>query len=314
MNARFHDGLNHFKQPSIYLQQHFKPYERALVSSGFSAYPELPTSDQSYDSVFLLLPKNIIEAKYMIAYGLQLLNEGGAFVCAADNKAGGGRIKKLLQSFGFKKIHEDSRNKARVVWARKDNLNDQVISEAIKEGSQQAILDSCFISQPGIFGWNKIDTGSKILTSYLPDDMGGIGADFGCGYGYLSDYLLSKNNNIEHLFCIDADHRTLDSCAQNLDKYACKKTYLWYDLTDSNTDIKDMDFIVMNPPFHEGKTTDISVGVSFIKNAYSVLNKGGRLFIVANRQLAYEDILKSMFRKIDKHYEGEGFKVFEALK
>lgn len=314
VNARFHDGLNHFKNTDIYLQQYFKSYEQSLVNSGLTVHPELPDDSHRYKSVFLLLPKNIIEAKYMMARGAQLLSEGGIFVCAADNKAGGGRIKKLLQGFGFDSVEEESRNKARVVWGRKKTLNDQAIDEAIKEGKQQTILDNSFISWPGIFGWNKIDTGSKILTEYLPGDIGGVGADFGCGYGYLSDFLFSRNNTLEHLFCIDADYRTLDSCKKNLEHYPCKKTYLWHDLTGPNADIKNMDFVIMNPPFHEGKTADIGIGVSFIKNAHFALKKGGRLFMVANRQLPYEDILNSTFRKIDKHYEGEGFKVFEAVK
>ena len=314
LNVVLHDGLNHFKNSDIYLQQHFKPHEQSLVNSDFTVHSELPAADTRFENVFLLLPKNMTEAKYMIACGAQFLAEDGVFVCAADNKAGGTRIKKLLQNFGFQQIAEDSRNKARVVSARKKDLNDHVIDQAIQEGSKQNIFDNHFVSQPGIFGWNKIDTGSKILTQYLPHNIEGIGADFGCGYGYLSNYLLSKNNDVESLFCIDADYRALDSCRQNLEQYSCKKTYLWDDLTNPNSDINNMDFIIMNPPFHEGKTTDVSIGVSFIETAYSSLKKGGHLFMVANRQLAYEDVLKNMFAKTDKLYEGNGFKVFQTVK
>ena len=54
-----------------------------------------------------------------------------------------------------------------------------------------------FTTQPGIFGWDKIDQGSKLLINHISNDLYGHGADFGCGYGFLSDYLLKNNSKIK---------------------------------------------------------------------------------------------------------------------
>ena len=56
----------------------------------------------------------------------------------------------------------------------------------------------------------------------------------------------------------------------------------------------------MNPPFHSGQNTDISLGRAFLRAAADSLRTGGRLFMVANRQLPYEaelDALGLIWRK-----------------
>jgi 16S rRNA (guanine1207-N2)-methyltransferase len=70
----------------------------------------------------------------------------------------------------------------------------------------------------------------------------------------------------------------------------------------------------MNPPFHEGRMTDSSIGVSFIRNAAAALHKGGMLYMVANSQLPYENVLKDHFGVVTKLDEKSGFKVYSAVK
>ena len=48
--------------------------------------------------------------------------------------------------------------------------------------------------------------------------------------------------------------------------------------------------------------------------AHSALKPGGKLLMVANRQLPYEAALRELFRSIDVVEEGSGFKVIEARK
>jgi 16S rRNA (guanine1207-N2)-methyltransferase len=74
------------------------------------------------------------------------------------------------------------------------------------------------------------------------------------------------------------------------------------------------DVVVTNPPFHVGKATDLSVPLQFIHDAWEVLAPGGRLYLVANRTLPYENTVKHRFGNIDTLHDGQRFKVLSAVR
>lgn len=300
--------------PQLKMQQFFKPYAQTLVNHGCAVVQDLPLDEQKYDYVIVAFPKNLVEGKGLIAQGLMQLKQGGTLVCAADNKAGGTRLRKIYEEFGLENIFDESKNKARVVWAKSQLLDQNTIQAALKEAAEQKICDGQFSSIPGIFGWDKIDKGSEILVSVLPDQISGKGADFGCGYGYLSEYLLHNNLKIKHITCIDADFRAVQMCRQNLNPYEGRTDFLWADLTHPVKTLRNLDFIIMNPPFHEGKTADCSIGKAFIQNAALALRAGGKLYMVANRHLPYEKMVQKQFSSLKKLKETNGFKIFSAQK
>ena len=319
INACYYSALNSFDKASISFRQHFKPYAENLEKRGFDVSDSCDSVQESaYDLALILVPKNMIEARYMIAQGIVALREGGTLVCVADNKAGGARLKKLFHGFGFEEPLMFSCNKARAVRVIKGKyINDEAIADALEGGMMQSVLYGRFYSQPGIFGWDKIDTGSRILAENLPDDLNGKVADFGCGYGYLSASILAKNEGVETLYCVDADKRALQACERNMQACVhnnCATEYLWLDLVNPASALKNLDYVVMNPPFHEGKTTVLDVGLSFIESAYECLRSGGKLWMVANKHLAYEAKLANYFENVRKHYEGQGFKIYECVK
>jgi len=72
------------------------------------------------------------------------------------------------------------------------------------------------------------------------------------------------------------------------------------------------DFIVMNPPFHLTRKAEPDIGKSFIKQANELLLPKGQLWMVANRQLAYETTLDSYFTTVNSITETPQFKVINA--
>lgn len=310
LNARKHEKMKKF--PSILSLQFFKPYADELSNSGYKIDTNIEALNQKNDLILILAPKNIIEAKGLIARAATLLNYDGVIICAADNKAGGTRLKQIFVDFSFNIIGEESKNKARVIWAKTNTNNAKIISQAITATSEQFLESIKFHSIPGIFGWDKIDQGSSLLLSCLPDTLSGVGADFGCGYGYLSQSLLNRYKNIKMLHCIDADYRALDMCKKNCSEYKENCNFLWEDLLQPHLTLKNLDFIIMNPPFHEGKTEDINIGQMFIVNASKALRKKGYLYMVANKHLPYEEILKNHFSNVKAMDQKNGFKTFIA--
>jgi 16S rRNA (guanine1207-N2)-methyltransferase len=316
LNAQLAPALKDIGAETTFVQQYFKSYANALQDAGHHVSSDIPQNHPLFDVVFILLPKNAAEARYILARGVSMLKTGGMIFCAADNKAGGTRIQKMLQDFGMDDVQQSSKNKARVCWARCGALNQPAVDAALSAGAAQEVIGGEYRSMPGVFGWDKIDKGSKILLQNIKDELRGKGADFGCGYGYLARNILQKYPEITDLFCIDADFRAVTLCRENLQSISHVATirYFWEDLTAWFPEHRDLDFIIMNPPFHEGKTADSDIGRAFIKTAYKSLSPGGSLWMVANAQLPYEDVLLEKFTSVEKKFEGQGFKVFMAVK
>lgn len=76
----------------------------------------------------------------------------------------------------------------------------------------------------------------------------------------------------------------------------------------------DLDFVAMNPPFHDLGAEDKALGQGFIRRSHQLLRKGGVAWLVANRHLPYEGVLTPLFAKVELKADGGGFKVYEARK
>jgi len=315
-NAVYHPELLDIH--GLSLQQFFKPDAAELQQQGLRVVSAIPDSSQAaYDAVLILAPKNRAETRYLIARGLQILKPDGMIFVAADNKAGGGNLKKMLQQFGLENVQSDSKNKAKVVWGNAQNIDQEFLVQSLEEGCEQEVLGERFISQPGVFGWDKIDEGSDLLLQHLDDDLHGSCADFGCGYGFLSAGLLQKFSSIQTLVCVDADYRAIQLCQKNIQRAGVGGTlvrYFWDDLTSPSASLADFDFIIMNPPFHKAHVSDADIGIQFIRTAHNALRRGGVLWMVANAQLPYEETLGHDFTSVKSCFEGQGFKVIRAVK
>lgn len=309
LNALASPALSHFTP--VECTQFFKPY-----TIGLPFILEGEPQARTYDAALVLGTKSRLETEISLGKGVLSLKRGGTFVVAADNKEGAGRLKKMLQHLGFTEIAEASKNKSRVCWAVKPEGLDVRAAQKWADQDKEQEITGGFLSRPGIYGWDKMDKGSELLAAHLPKDLKGHGADFGCGYGYLSRSVLEKNPKIKALDCIDADARAVALSLKNIEGFDCNKSGLWLDLTASQPQLHNRyDWIVMNPPFHEGKRSDSDIGVTFIKNAHAALRpKFGTLYMVANNQLPYERVLSELFFKVELIAQGGGFKVFRAGK
>jgi len=148
------------------------------------------------------------------------------------------------------------------------------------------------------------------LVKHLPK-MAGKGADLGAGVGFLAGAILASPK-VESLVLIDNDRRAVEAARRNIDDP--RASVLWADVRASGVTPASLDFVVMNPPFHDGGTEDRNLGQTFIRQAASLLRRGGTLWLVANRHLPYEGVLAELFRTATPRQDTGGYKVFEAVK
>ncbi|MGO4574404.1 class I SAM-dependent methyltransferase, partial [Microvirga sp. 2TAF3] len=112
----------------------------------------------------------------------------------------------------------------------------------------------------------------------------GAGADLGCGFGALSLVAL-RSPAVTSLRLIDIDRRALAAARKNVEDP--RVAFEWADVRTLET-AGELNFIVSNPPFHDGGTEDRRLGQNFIRQAAALLKTGGVLWLVANRHLPYE--------------------------
>ncbi len=287
-------------------EQSFRPEFLRLERAGKSVVPRLEGG--SYALGLALLTKHKEENFANIARGRSLLTEGGTLVCAGANEDGAASLEKQVgKVFGL--TDTLSKFHSRVFWFAKTDRLPPDHWQALTR--LQPVGDGSWLSQPGIFSWDRIDDGSALLARYLPDDLAGHVGDFGCGWGYLARRVLKHSPAVERVDLIDAEYRAIEAARANVTD--SRASFHWLDLTSEPTPTT-YDAIVCNPPFHTGRASTPTLGQQVIEAASRALRPGGRFYMVANRGLPYEPLLKAHFASFETLADNNKFKVSRAVR
>ncbi|GAA0642280.1 class I SAM-dependent methyltransferase [Brevundimonas lenta] len=276
--------------------------------------PLIPGSTQledvaegSVDDVMIYAPPGVLERRYTLALSLRALKTGGRLDVMAPKDKGGSRLKKELEAFGLEVGESAKAHHRRCVVLKPEQIDG--LDEAVAGGAPRVVPGLEAWSQPGVFAWDRVDAGSALLAKNLPP-MKGKGADLGCGYGALATVAL-RSPAVTALRLIDLDRRAIEAAKKNV--VDPRVTFEWADVRTAPTE-GDLDFIVTNPPFHDGGAEDKRLGQNFIRQAAGMLKKGGVMWLVANRHLPYEAELNEAFKRMRMVADAGGYKLFEAVK
>lgn len=300
--------------PGLVCEQTFKPDADALIRAGYTvADGEL---QGSFGLVLVLPPRQREEARALLARAVAMADDGGRVVACASNNEGARSLEADLSRLAGS-LETISKNKCRVFWTAplRSQVDAKLLAEWQALDAVRPIVDGRFLSRPGVFAWDRIDPASALLIRHLPADLAGVAADLGAGFGYLAVELLSRCPAIHLLDLYEAERRALVLARQNVTKVASNKRtrFYWHDVT-AGLD-RTYDVIVTNPPFHTSARTDRpDIGRRFIEVAAAALRPGGRLWLVANRHLAYEYVLNARFGTVRIVAQERGFKIIEAVR
>ena len=282
--------------------QWFKPTCDRLIEIGFKTFQDFtPVNNFALVEITRSKPQSL----GLIAQAFDTLSKN-SILMIDGNKTDGieSHLKTLRKLFNIEGVISKAHGK--IFWIKK-STRPQILDQWLK-GLEPTKIDHNYSTKAGIFSANHIDKASALLLENLPNHLSGNGADLGAGWGYLSSELLKSNDKIKSICLIEADWNALECAKLNInDKRA---EFEWADATQYKK--TKYDFIVMNPPFHLTRKAEPDIGKSFIKQANELLLPKGQLWMVANRQLAYETTLDTYFTTVNSITETPQFKVINA--
>lgn len=232
-------------------------------------------------------------------------NGAAALTVVWPNDWGGKSMRRHLDQLNVAAI-EEAKHKARIAF-----MPHPAAGPHWHEAAMPKLVPGTGLSaEAGLFSHRQVDDGSALLAAHLPHDLAGDVADFGCGWGYLSERVLHFCPNVASLTAIDNDARAAMRTKTNIRDARLKTIHA--DITARHFGL--FDTIVMNPPFHRHGQESKLLGLNFIVKAAESLKHGGTLYMVANRHLPYERELKSLFASGTVLADEKGFKVIKAVK
>ncbi|MDO8606296.1 MAG: methyltransferase [Phaeospirillum sp.] len=319
IRAEASEVLDHEWRARLVCEQSFKPAADRLRKAGFQVVDRLTGE---FPAGLCLLTKHKAENRANIARAWSLLAPGGLLVCSGANALGAGSIEREVERT-FSLDGHLSKHQARTFWLTRP-IDDAapppaILTDWLTAGGPQPVGDSGFVARAGCFSTDHVDTGSRILAECFPDGIAGRVADLGAGWGYLGIRLLEHFPAITGLDLFEAEALALADAKTNVETLTPQAAglvrYHWRDVCAglpevSPPDVLPYDWIISNPPFHDGRRADPAIGQAFITSAWKAIRRRGKFLLVANQNLPYEAELRRRFRIVEQIRVDEGFKVY----
>jgi 16S rRNA (guanine1207-N2)-methyltransferase len=305
MRAEPHEALQGEWRPRLVCEQGFKPAHDRLVQAGFKTVARL---EGRFPAGLVLLTKHKAENRANMARAWDLLEEGGILVCCGANSLGAASHEREAERvFGL--AGSLSKHQARTFWMIRSGA---VAPAEWLDAAKPRNVEGCsLVARAGCFSSEHVDKGSRLLLDCLPDGLAGRGADLGAGWGYLSSEILRRFPEVTGIDLFEAEDLALEDARTNLAGDS-RAAFHWLDVGAGLPKCEPYDWIVSNPPFHEGRRADPAIGQGFITAAWKAIRRRGKLILVANRSLPYEAELRRRFREVTLLREADGFKVYLA--
>lgn len=292
--------------------QGFRPDFLALEQRGLSVIPDFSQigDSGSFDLAVVCLSRHRRWNDILLAEAAKHCADGGTIVAAGSKNDGAGAIRKALARL-TDDLQSLPKHHGLVMWFRIEEAVRQALTADLLAGNEASA--SGYVTAPGGFSAERIDAGSALLAEHLPTDLTGAMADFCAGWGYLSVIAAERCPDLHSMDLFEADWASLEAAKSNLANVSPETFFYWHDLVGEPVAHR-FDTIVMNPPFHTGRAAEPALGLAIIERAAASLNAGGRLFMVANRQLPYEALLDRRFARVNLLAETPVYKVIEAAR
>ncbi|MCW5197726.1 methyltransferase [Buchnera aphidicola] len=260
------------------------------------------------NTVIYFFSKNKKETFFQLKKIISLLKKNKKIFLVGENRSGiNSFVKYIKNEIYFKKL----------TYGRKCVIYCHVINKKISFKLKEFYKIHYWkkipiIFLPGMFGYKKLDLGSKFLIStfYKNKLFNKKILDIGAGSGLLSIAILKimKKNKIT----------IAESCLTSIQ--CCKKTFKLNNL-NANFKISDIyscikekfDLIISNPPIHHNLKKSSEFVKEIIYKSHLYLKKKGELRLVINKSYSCEKYFIKNFYKFNILKENNFFKIYQGF-
>jgi 16S rRNA (guanine1207-N2)-methyltransferase len=279
--------------------------------------------DVKADSVVIRIPQERVALLQLLVDAFSILKDGGrCYIAGATNEGIKTAANTIETIFGNARVLARDSSHRVIVAAKRTS------APTLPANADVSMLDTNafkevdvtlrghayrLCTRPGVFSWEHLDEATSILAEAMQITEGASVLDLGCGAGALG-IVASSLSRSGRITMVDADIEAVRSAERTAETNGITNyRALASDIAGAVLDER-FDVVITNPPFHVGKATDLDVPQQFIADAHEVLTPGGRLFLVANRTLPYEQAIKHRFGNVNNVHDGPRFKVICAVR
>ena len=264
-------------------------------------------SQHEFASALLYWPKSKAFGHSLLRWLASQIKQPTTVYLLAANDAGGKSLNNAVKDFGEEVIKLDVARKCSL-WSFKLTPIDDFSWEKELSTFSYDNLDGDaleFSTYPGVFNTGKLDVGTKLLLDNISLNKRGRVLDLACGSGIIGITCKLRQPEL-YVEMVDIDGMALTSAEFNTKKFGLDCPVF---VSDGLSNTKKFNTIICNPPFHQGKETDYNFAQQLIRTAKQHLLPRGEVWIVANRQLAYEQWAEKSCHSVESVVQGNGFKV-----
>lgn len=276
--------LDDLPRARLHAVQGFFPDAQALKARGLAVSP---AAEGPYVAAFVFLPRAKAEARALLAQACALVVPGGPIWVDG------------MKTDGVDSVLRDLRGRLPVAdpiaKAHGKIFRFAATREALADWAAQPMSPAPgFTTLPGVFSADAVDRGSELLAACLPETLPARMVDLGAGWGWLAAQVLARKG-VERLDLVEAEHSALECSKMNISDP--RAHFHWADATSFKLENRPLG-VVMNPPFHTARAADPGLGAAFIRAAAGLLSLSGTLWMVANRHLPYDEVLRACFHEV----------------
>ena len=268
----------------------------------------------SYDLVLSHLPRGREVQRELIRGAARVLRPDGRFIFVASTRVGvKGCVTHAREVFGRCGVVRRKKGYHVAMTLRSPDMAPPSVRDMYQRRS--IILDGedvALISKPGVFAWDRLDGGTERLVAAMKIGAAERVLDLGCGTG-LVGLAASRRTPQGEVVLVDSDLRAVRSARRTLEANGVSNaTAVLSDGVSAVLEDPPFDLVLTNPPFHQGREVDYEVARSFIRGAHQVLRPDGRLFLVANRFIGYDDLIQGTFGNAEVAFADSSYHVLTA--